>query len=60
MTAAPQNEEPGFEQDVNELPDDQRSTFEHSTEKQPSNDRRDLEKVQEDAAHEREEKGGYQ
>lgn len=53
MAQHPEQEEPGFEHDVNELDDDSTSTSEHSTEET-------LEDAQEDAAHEREEEGGYQ
>lgn len=60
MATTPENEEPGFEHDVNELSEDQGSTSEHTSE-EPLNDADgDLEEAQEDAAHEREEKGGYQ
>jgi hypothetical protein len=56
MATTPDNEEPGFENDVNELPEDQSDVSEDTLEDDGEDD---LEAVQEDAAEEREE-GGYQ
>ncbi len=59
--AAPQNEEPGFETDVNELPDGNMGP-EDSLEDKPSPDAQksdDLEEVQKEGAEEREEGGLY-
>lgn len=58
MTQHPEQEEPGFEHDVNELDPTRTNTSEHSTEADA--DEGDLEDAQEEAAHEREEEGGYQ
>jgi hypothetical protein len=60
MAITPDNEEPGFETDVNELPKD-RNSSEHSTEDNPKaeDEAAEMEHVQEEAAEERKE-GGYQ
>ena len=59
--AAPHDEEPGFETDVNELPDSNNGP-EDSVEDKPSPDAQnsdDLEEAQKDGAEEREEGGLY-
>ena len=59
--AAPQDEEPGFETDVNELPDSNNGP-EDSLEDKPSRDAQnsdDLEEAQKEGAEEREEGGLY-
>lgn len=59
--AAPQDEEPGFETDVNELPDSNNGP-EDSLEEKPSPDVQnsdDLEEAQKEGAEEREEGGLY-
>lgn len=60
MATTPQNEEPGFETDVNELPEDNRGAEDRlEDEPQPEDDESGLEEAQEQAAEERKE-GGYQ
>ncbi|MDV3455822.1 hypothetical protein RZN05_02410 [Sphingomonas sp. HF-S4] len=60
MATTPQNEEPGFEHDQNELPEDHGSTSETTLEDGPEEeDAADMEDVQEETAEERKE-GGYQ
>ena len=59
--AAPQDEEPGFETDVNELPDSNNSP-EDSLEDKPSPETKqpdDIEGAQKEGAEEREEGGLY-
>jgi len=59
--AAPQNEEPGFETDVNELPDSNNGP-EDRLEDKPSPDTQnsnDLQEAQKEGAEEREEGGLY-
>ncbi len=59
--AAPQDEEPGFETDVNELPDRNNSP-EDSLEDKPSPETKqpdDIEEAQKEGAEEREEGGLY-
>jgi hypothetical protein len=59
---SPTNEEPGFENDVDELPDDAQPASPETLENTPKQDATDadeLEAAQEDAAEERKE-GGYQ
>ena len=61
MMTAPQDEEPGFEADVNELPDDNNGT-EDTLEDKPVADEQepnDLEEAQKEGAEEREEGGLY-
>lgn len=61
MATTPQEEEPGFETDVNELPEDDQGS-EDTLEDEPDSEDHgsdDMEKVQEEAAEERKE-GGYQ
>ncbi len=58
MAQHPEQEEPGFEHDVNELDPAKTNTSETSTEEDA--DEGALEEVQEEAAHERQEEGGYQ
>ena len=58
----PTNEQPGFENDVDELPDDQQAASPDTLEDLPKQDAaesEDLESVQEEAAEQRKE-GGYQ
>ena len=61
MATTPDNEEPGFEHDVNELPKDQNSSEETLEENPKADDEQaaEMEHVQEEAAEERKE-GGYQ
>lgn len=62
MTNMPENEEPGFETDVNELPAEQDGVSEDTLEEDPSPDKgqaSEMEQAQEEAAEERKE-GGYQ
>ncbi|MEG3089529.1 hypothetical protein [Sphingomonas sp. PB4P5] len=60
MTMHPETEEPGFEADVNEVPDATNAGQEDTLEDAPKDQQGDaLEKAQEDAAEERKE-GGYQ
>jgi hypothetical protein len=61
MATTPENEEPGFEHDVNELPKD-RNSSERTVEDNPQAEDEEaaaMEHVQEEAAEERKE-GGYQ
>lgn len=61
MVTAPQAEEPGFEADVNELPDDNNG-LEDTLEDKPVVDEQesnDLEEAQKEGAEEREEGGLY-
>lgn len=58
MAPHPEQEEAGFEHDVNELDGDETHTSEHSTEEDA--DEGALEEAQAEAAEEREEEGGYQ
>ncbi|MDQ0840078.1 hypothetical protein [Sphingomonas faeni] len=61
MMTAPQAEEPGFEADVNELPDDNNGK-EDTLEDKPVADEQnsnDLEEAQKEGAEEREEGGLY-
>jgi len=61
MATTPENEEPGFEHDVNELPKD-RNSSERTVEDNPqaeAEEAAEMEHVQEEAAEERKE-GGYQ
>lgn len=60
MAIHPENEEPGFEHDVNELPKAQKG-HEDSLEEdpKPQDEAGAMEKVQEEAAEERKD-GGYQ
>lgn len=61
MVTAPQAEEPGFEADVNELPDDNKGP-EDTLEDKPVADEQepnDLEEAQKEGAEEREEGGLY-
>jgi len=61
MVTAPQAEEPGFEADVNELPDDNNGP-EDALENKPAADEQksnDLEEAQKEGAEEREEGGLY-
>jgi hypothetical protein len=61
MMTAPQDEEPGFETDVNELPDDDKGP-EDTLEDKPIADKQnsnDLEDAQKEGAEEREEGGLY-
>jgi hypothetical protein len=61
MATTPENEEPGFEHDVNELPKD-RNSSERTVEDNPQAEEEEaaaMEHVQEEAAEERKE-GGYQ
>ena len=61
MVTAPQAEEPGFEADVNELPDDNNG-LEDTLEDKPVVDEQesnDLEQAQNEGAEEREEGGLY-
>jgi hypothetical protein len=61
MVTAPQAEEPGFEADVNELPDDNNGP-EGTIEDKPIADEQkpdDLEEAQKEGAEEREEGGLY-
>lgn len=63
MATTPENEEPGAEADVNELPEDQDNASEDTLEDDPlledESGGEDIEEVQEEAAKERKE-GGYQ
>jgi hypothetical protein len=61
MADTPEQEEPGFEHDVNELPKDRNSSEETLEDGTPSQDEEasEMEHVQEEAAEERKE-GGYQ
>jgi hypothetical protein len=62
MTNTPENEEPGFETDVDELPAEQSNVSEETLEENPAADdyqASEMEHVQEEAAEERKE-GGYQ
>ena len=60
MTPAPHEEEPGFEADVDELPEDDRGTPDTlEDEPLPEDDQPRLDEAQEQAAEERKE-GGYQ
>jgi hypothetical protein len=62
MTIGPENEEPGFEHDVNELPREQNKGSEHTLEDNlqvGNEDAAAMEHAQEEAAEERKE-GGYQ
>jgi len=60
MMTTPKSEDPGFETDVNELPDDKR--LEDTLEDKPVADEQkssDLEEVQKEGAEDREEGGLY-
>ncbi|TKD51542.1 hypothetical protein [Sphingomonas baiyangensis] len=59
MATISENEEPAREHDMNEPSDDQSSSSDRATKDRPGG-KPDIEEAQEDAAHEREEKGGYQ
>ena len=61
MATTPDNEEPGFEHDVNELPKDRNSSEETLEDNPKADDEQaaEMEHVQEEAAEERKE-GGYQ
>ena len=61
MVTTPQAEEPGFETDVNELPDDDKG-LEDTLEDKPTSDEQkpnDLEEAQKEGVEEREEGGLY-
>ncbi|MDO7841721.1 hypothetical protein [Sphingomonas immobilis] len=59
-SAAPEEDEPGFETDVNELDHAKDSGSEHTLEEEPGKtEAEDMEHAQEDAAEDRKE-GGYQ
>lgn len=62
MATTPDNEQPGFETDVNELPHDKDNGDEHRLEDGPEaqdENASELEEAQKEAAEERKE-GGYQ
>jgi hypothetical protein len=61
MVTAPQAEEPGFEADVNELPDDNNGPEDTLEDKSVADEHKsnDLEEAQKDGAEEREEGGLY-
>jgi hypothetical protein len=61
MVTAPQAEEPGFETDVNELPNDNNGPEDTLEDKQAADEQKanDLEEAQKDGAEKREEGGLY-
>ena len=61
MVTAPQAEEPGFEADVNELPDDNNGPEDALEDKPVADEQKsnDLEEAQKEGAEEREEGGLY-
>lgn len=60
MAITPDNEDPGFENDVNELPKDQNTSEETlEDDPEPADEAAEMEHVQAEAAEERKE-GGYQ
>jgi len=61
MVTAPQAEEPGFEADVNELPDDNNGPEDTLEDKPVADEQKsnDLEEAQKEGAEEREEGGLY-
>ncbi len=61
MVTTPQAEEPGFEADVNELPDDNNGPEDTLEEKPVADEQKsnDLEEAQKEGAEEREEGGLY-